>query len=237
MRFTEEIQFIKNLWKVWGFRSWWGGGAGWSLGRNMIPNRRVLTLMWRHCLGYTLVWCHFDVICPWGYGLVRQWYSESQLCAWLQFTKHLIHVTANRLVNMSYNRDDSGQKVDGTYFLIQLGLKIMYLIIFKNIWTATRQNKQIGMCAQRSVRSDWTSAKADQSLHKRFKGSSRSKLDLYGQQRTWSDWAHAQTDLSLRWALMPLCCCLFCDLYWSWVYCSISLSFLNRYQFKIVIYP
>ena len=35
----------------------------------------------------------------------------------------------------------------------------------KDIWAASWQNQQNGMCAQRRLRSAWASAQSDQSLH------------------------------------------------------------------------
>ena len=80
-----------------------------------------------------------------------------------------------------------------------------------NIWAASWQNKQNGMCAQRRLRSAWASAQSDQSLRCPHEESLGPKLPI---ERTAKNivrpviWAYAQADLSLRWAHML--CCWFC---------------------------
>ena len=90
-------------------------------------------------------------------------------------------------------------------------------LMFSNIWAASWQNQQTGMCIQRRLRWAWASAQADLSLcwtHIRpvwseSSLSARRKLgflvSLWGHSDDWSDWADAQADLSLRWAHMPFC--------------------------------
>ena len=54
-----------------------------------------------------------------------------------------------------------------------------------NIWAASWQNQQNGMCAQRRLRS--------------------ALITHWAHSDDWSDWADAQADLSLRWAHMSVC--------------------------------
>ena len=65
-------------------------------------------------------------------------------------------------------------------------------------WAASRQNQQNNRCAQRRRRSAGAFAQSDQSSLSTWR-----KLGSSAQQRLWSDWAHAQADLSFRWAHMP----------------------------------
>ena len=88
-------------------------------------------------------------------------------------------------------------------------LKILYVIRIlpiKNIWAASWQNQQNGMCAKRRLRSAWRHLP---SLIKvftiRMKKSCVLSYPLSAQRRLWSDWADAQADLSLRWAHWPHC--------------------------------
>ena len=69
-----------------------------------------------------------------------------------------------------------------------------------NIWAASWQNEQNGMCAQRRLRSAWASTQSDQNLRCPYEESLVLSYPLSAQQRLWSDWADAQADLSLRWA-------------------------------------
>ena len=76
-------------------------------------------------------------------------------------------------------------------------------------WASARWNLQIGICAQRRLRSAWASAQFDQSLRCAFLiGSLGPTHSSCGQRRFWLDWVHAQADLSLRCAHMS-CCRLF----------------------------
>ena len=64
-----------------------------------------------------------------------------------------------------------------------------FLIRWSDIWAASWQNQQNGMCAQRRLRSAWASF----------------SYPLSVQRRLWSDGADGQADLSLRWAHMSFC--------------------------------
>ena len=68
------------------------------------------------------------------------------------------------------------------------------------ISAASWQNQQNGMCAQRRLRSAWTSAQSDQSLRCPHEESLGPWLSTERTARLWSDWADAQANLSLRWA-------------------------------------
>ena len=61
------------------------------------------------------------------------------------------------------------------------------------------QNQQNGICAQQRLRSAWTSAQSDQSLHCPHEDWVLS-YPLSAQRRLRSAWASAQADLSLHWA-------------------------------------
>ena len=73
-----------------------------------------------------------------------------------------------------------------------------------NILVASWQNQQNDMCAQRRLRSAWASVQSDQSsLFAQWVAKDPSFL--HAESEDWSDWADAQSDLSLRWAHMPVC--------------------------------
>ena len=86
-----------------------------------------------------------------------------------------------------------------------------------NIWASTGQNLQNGMCAQRSLRSDWASAQSDQSLLF-AQWVAKDPCFLHADSEDWSDRADAQADLSLCWAHMPFC--RFCPTLAPMPYCS-----------------
>ena len=80
------------------------------------------------------------------------------------------------------------------------GLKRLKKILPDSLWATTWQNQQ-NECAH--------SEDSDQPVHPpslirvfavRSMGSQGPKVSSCGQRRLWSDWADAQTDLSLRWA-------------------------------------
>ena len=68
-----------------------------------------------------------------------------------------------------------------------------------DIWAASWQNQQNGMCAQRRLRSAWASAQSGQSSRCPHKKAWVLSYPLSAKRRLWSDWADAQADLSLRW--------------------------------------
>ena len=67
-------------------------------------------------------------------------------------------------------------------------------------WSATWQNQQCCMCAQRWLRSAWAFSQSEQSLL-----SASINVWSFTQRRRWSDWADAQADLRLRWAHRSFC--------------------------------
>ena len=67
-----------------------------------------------------------------------------------------------------------------------------------DIWAASWQNQQNGICAQRRLRSAWASAQSDQSSLSAW-WSLVLSYPLSAQRRLWSDWADGQADLRLRW--------------------------------------
>ena len=91
------------------------------------------------------------------------------------------------------------------------------------IWATSWQSQQNDLCTQWRLRSAWVSAQSDQSLLSCSAGSLGPKLSSYRQQRLWSDWADAQTDLSLCWAHLPFC----------WL-CDEAANFESVWVFRLI---
>ena len=75
---------------------------------------------------------------------------------------------------------------------------------FLHKWAAAWQNQQNDLCAQRRLGSAWADAQSDQSS---LCAQCLAKVPmlLHVDSEDWSDWADAQTDLSLRWAHRSFC--------------------------------
>ena len=98
---------------------------------------------------------------------------------------------------------------NGKSLMIAVGTNIAYLVrewqnLQNYIWAASWQNQQNAMCAQRRLTS----------LIRVFTVCMKKawvlSFPLSTQRRLWSDWADAQSDLSLRWVHGPFC--WFCQL-------------------------